>query len=71
MSVCLCVCVCASVLEVAGGLQKQMLLFSPNKLVRIFMSCTRPQLDYRWKTGKGEGGEGVRGVRPLGNKPCV
>ena len=33
-----------------------MLVFCQNNLVGIFMSCTRPQLGYRWGEGGGEGG---------------
>lgn len=44
-----------------GGVSRQqMLVFCQNNLVGIFMSCTRPQLGYRWGEGGGGGGGGGR-----------
>ena len=54
--VCICVCVCVRVCNEVGVSRQQMLVFCQNNLVGIFMSCTRPQLGYRWGEGGGEGG---------------
>lgn len=57
---CVCMCVCVRECVMKGGVSRQqMLVFCQNNLVGIFMSCTRPQLGYRWGEGGGGGGGGV------------
>lgn len=72
-SICKWVCLHVCVLK-AESLMSQMLMFCQNNLLGIFMSCTRPQLGYRWgKRGRGWLREGLsksRTLDPRRTNPC-